>query len=42
VTGISVTGTDAANYTFNTTAATTADITARALTVGATGQNKRV
>jgi hypothetical protein len=40
VTGINVTGTDASNYTFNTTATTTADITARALTVSATGQNK--
>jgi len=40
VTGISVTGTDAGNYTFNTTAATTADITQRTLTVSATGTNK--
>jgi filamentous hemagglutinin family protein len=40
VTGISATGTDAGNYTFNTTASTTADITARALTVSATGANK--
>ncbi|MGE3432616.1 MAG: beta strand repeat-containing protein, partial [Ramlibacter sp.] len=40
VTGINVTGTDAGNYTFNTTAVATADITARALTVGATGQNR--
>ena len=40
VTGISITGTDAGNYTFNTTASTTADITARALTVSATGINK--
>ena len=40
VTGISVTGADAGNYTFNTTASATADITARALTVSATGQNK--
>ena len=29
VSGISITGTDAANYTANTTATTTADITAR-------------
>ena len=40
VTGISVTGADAANYTFNTTAATAADITARALVVAAAGQNR--
>src|SRR5207237_2667801 len=40
VTGISITGPDAANYTFNTTASTTADITARALTVSAAGVNK--
>jgi trimeric autotransporter adhesin len=40
VSGIAVTGTDAGNYTFNTTAATTANITQRALTVGATAQNK--
>ena len=40
VSGITVTGTDAANYTFNTTAATAADITARALTVAAAGQNR--
>jgi hypothetical protein len=40
VNGINVTGTDAGNYTFNTTAATTADITPRALTVNATGQNR--
>ena len=40
VTGISITGTDAGNYTFNTTTSTTADITARALTVSATGMNK--
>ena len=35
VTGISISGTDAGNYTFNTTASTTANITARALTVSA-------
>jgi hypothetical protein len=40
VTGISVTGTDAGNYTWNTTASTTANITPRALIVTATGQNK--
>jgi hypothetical protein len=40
VSGIGVTGTDAGNYSFNTTAATVADITARALTVSATGVNK--
>src|SRR2546428_506704 len=38
--GISISGTDAGNYTFNTTASTTADITARPLTVSATGVNK--
>ncbi|MEO7887450.1 MAG: YDG domain-containing protein, partial [Polaromonas sp.] len=40
VSGIGVTGTDAGNYSFNTTAATTANITQRALTVGATAQNR--
>jgi hypothetical protein len=40
VAGISITGTDAGNYTFNTTASTTADITPRALVVSATGVNK--
>jgi hypothetical protein len=40
VTGIAITGTDAGNYTFNTTASATANITARALTVNATGVNK--
>src|SRR5204863_2051404 len=40
VSGISISGADAANYTFNTTASTTASITARALTVSATGVNK--
>ena len=38
--GINVTGTDAGNYTFNTTASTTADITRKALTVAANGINK--
>ena len=41
VSGISITGADAGNYTLTvTTAATTANITARALTVTATGVNK--
>ena len=40
VSGISISGTDAGNYTVNTTASTTADITAKALTVSATGVNK--
>src|SRR5262249_49094235 len=40
VSGISVTGTDAANYTFNSTASTTANITARSLSVTASGVNK--
>jgi hypothetical protein len=42
VTGISISGTDAGNYTLkNMTASTTADITARDLTVSATGVNKQ-
>ena len=40
VSGISVTGADAGNYSFNTSAAGTANITAATLTVGATGVNK--
>src|SRR5207245_2133392 len=40
VSGIALTGTDAANYTVNTTASTTANITARSLVVSATGSNK--
>src|SRR5205085_1974265 len=40
VSGISISGSDAANYTVNPTASTTADITARPLTVSATGVNK--
>jgi trimeric autotransporter adhesin len=40
VSGISVTGTDAGNYTFNTTASTTADITVRAITVTAVADSK--
>src|SRR5207247_10114758 len=38
--GISVTGTDAANYTANTTASTTADITKATLTALITANNK--
>ena len=38
--GSRISGADAGNYTFNTTATTTADITAAALTVTATGVNK--
>src|SRR5207249_4987285 len=40
VSGLSISGTDAANYTANTTASTTANITARSLVVSATGVNK--
>ncbi|HSZ59624.1 MAG TPA: YDG domain-containing protein [Tepidisphaeraceae bacterium] len=40
ISGISLSGTDAPNYTFNTSTTTTANITRRALTVSATGQNK--
>src|SRR5204862_156538 len=40
VNGISISGDDAGNYTVNPSASTTADITARALTVSATGVNK--
>ncbi|MFL5330699.1 MAG: YDG domain-containing protein [Gemmataceae bacterium] len=40
VSGISISGTDAGNYTFNTTASATADITPFALTVSATGVNR--
>jgi hypothetical protein len=40
VSGISISGADAGNYTFNTTASTTADITARSLTVTAAGLSK--
>jgi hypothetical protein len=39
-TGLGLGGLDAGNYTVNTTASTTADITARSLTVTATGINK--
>ncbi len=38
--GIAITGTDAANYTRNTTATTTADITLRTLTITITASNK--
>jgi hypothetical protein len=41
VAGIAIAGADAANYTVNTTAATTADITARALLVNAVADSKR-
>jgi hypothetical protein len=40
VSGVSITGTDAANYTVNITGSTLAEITARTLTVSATGVNK--
>ncbi|NBU37368.1 MAG: hypothetical protein EBS32_03900, partial [Actinobacteria bacterium] len=40
VTGISVTGTDAGNYTWNTTTSTTADITIRTLAVTAVADTK--
>ncbi len=40
VSGITISGADAPNYSFNTTATTTAAITTRPLTVTATGVNK--
>ncbi|MDR3492316.1 MAG: YDG domain-containing protein, partial [Gammaproteobacteria bacterium] len=40
VIGLGLTGTDAANYTFNNTASTTANITPYALTISASGINK--
>src|SRR5207302_4648316 len=40
VSGISISGADTGNYTFNATASTIANITARALTVTAHGVNK--
>ncbi len=40
VNGISITGTDAGNYTFNTTTTTTAYITVKTLTVSATSASK--
>ena len=39
-TGLTLTGADAGNYTVNTSATTTADITKAALTVSSIGQNK--
>ncbi|HUH55832.1 MAG TPA: YDG domain-containing protein, partial [Rhodanobacter sp.] len=38
--GITLVGADAGNYRFNTTATTTADITAKAITINATGVDK--
>src|SRR5678809_994860 len=38
--GISISGADAANYSANTTASTSANITVRSLTVSATGADK--
>lgn len=40
VSGISIAGVDAGNYSFNTSTTATADITTRPLTVGATGINR--
>jgi hypothetical protein len=40
VTGIGISGADAGNYSFNTTASTTADITTRSITVTADPQTK--
>ena len=40
VSGLNLGGTDAGNYTFNTAAATSANITAKALTIAAAGINK--
>src|SRR5207249_8552073 len=40
VSGISISGADAGNYTANTTASTSANITARPLVVSATGVNR--
>ncbi|ADY52959.1 Fibronectin type III domain protein [Pseudopedobacter saltans DSM 12145] len=40
ISGISISGADAANYTFNTEASTTANITAKALTISATATDK--
>ncbi len=40
VSGLTLTGLDAGNYTINATAATTANVTPRPLTVAATGVNK--
>src|SRR5207248_6036636 len=41
VIGISISGTDAGNYSFNSTASTTADITPRPLTIAAHGVDKQ-
>jgi hypothetical protein len=41
VTGIAISGTDAANYTVNSTATTAANVTQRALTATASAQTKR-
>src|SRR5262249_30210685 len=40
ISGISISGTDAANYSANSTASATANITARSLTISAAGVNK--
>ena len=40
VSGISIAGADAGNYSFNSSASTSADITPKSLTVTATGINK--
>src|SRR5262249_58814977 len=40
VSGISISGADAGNYTYNTTTATTANITPRALTITAAANTK--
>ncbi len=40
ITGIAATGADAGNYSFNSTAGTSADVTARPITVAAVGLNK--
>src|SRR4029077_8566432 len=40
VNGITASGADESNYTFNNTASASADITARALTISAAGVNK--
>src|SRR5262249_20908094 len=40
VSGISLIGADAGNYSANTTASSTADISAKTLTISATGANK--
>src|SRR5262249_48140859 len=40
ITGVSVSGADAANYAYSSTASATANISSRALTVSASGVNK--